>query len=463
MKRQQTTLILYSLIFLFLAARATLAVGFFNVLKDNVSGLLSSYLLAYMGMIVVYFYMLYSRVRHGEIPERWIRLTFIAISLCAVFIPPSSSCDLYYYTSFSVIQGKWGLNPYLHSISEINQRLSPSFAQVNGFPLFTPMTYGYIVSLALKIIYYLCFGNEIAIYIMVKLISAGTLYLIYVYLGKIMEHFHVEGRNLLGWLFLLNPLVIIQYIVNGHNDGIMVLFICMALYHLFRKKFILAFIMFSLSVHVKLTAILVIPVAVVYCLKKKAGFVRILFYGLLFLLSFAPYIILHGLTKVPFGIRAYRLSYDVSFYMCLHYILSLLANIQPKQTLEIFQFSVFIWIVVYGAGLIRYYREKNGNEIRMCRYIEVFFLIYLAFFSNVIYPWYFLWFIPFILVKNFKSRFVLYTVLFMILEMFFAFIYPVLYIHENWHLPSVLVLYLLLTGIYLVYHRAHPDSGKRIS
>lgn len=452
MKRSSTCLILYSLIFFFLAVRATLRVGFFNVLYINISDLLSSYFLAYLAMMVLYFYLLYCWHKYGEFPQKWIGLTFIVISLCAIFIPPSSSCDLYYYISYSVIQGKLGLNPYLHSISELSQNSSLSFSQVTGFPLYTPMTYGYIVAFGLKILYHLSFGNEIVIYLLIKLIFAGSLYLIYIYLRKIMEHFQVKGRGFLGLAFLLNPVIHIQYIINGHNDVILCLFICMALYYLFRKNYILAFILLSLSVHVKLTSLFIIPMVLVYCVKKKAGALQILIGGLLFLISFFPYLFLYGLKSLPPGIVQYRTSFDVGFFTCLHYILKLSANVSTQRILDLVHISPFVWMVFFWIGLILYYREKRPDEIRMCRYLEALYLIYLTFFSNVIYPWYFLWLAPFICcTREFKAKLALYTIIFFVLELYFGFIYYFLFLHTGWYQPSVLIIYLLCVGIYLVY------------
>jgi hypothetical protein len=250
----------------------------------------------------------------------------------------------------------------------------------------------------------------------------------------------------------LNPVIHTQYIINGHNDVIMCLFICIALYHLFRKNYISSFILLSLSVHVKLTALFVIPMVLVYCIRKRAGTYRILTCGLLFLISFVPYIVLYGLKEAPIGLMTYRLSLDLSFYMCILYILKLLADIPTRKILDLVQFSSLIWIVLYGTGVIRYFRDEKSGEIRMCRYLEVLYLIYLAFFSNVIYPWYFLWLAPFVCCnREFKPKFVLYTIIFFVLELYFGIVYYILSLHRGWYRPSVLILYLLCVGIYLIY------------
>jgi len=127
MKRSSIFFLIFPLPYLYLAFRTTGAFGFFNVLNPTTQPIFIEYLTAYLAAIVIFCYGLYRVLRDGMPELRMILFIFLITSACAILITPSSSCDLYYYVSHSVIQGKYGLNPYLTTINSMPADGAASF------------------------------------------------------------------------------------------------------------------------------------------------------------------------------------------------------------------------------------------------------------------------------------------------------------------------------------------------
>ena len=70
-------------------------------------------------------------------------------------------------------------------------------------------------------------------------------------------------------LFALNPLVIIESIVSGHNDIAMMFLVMLSILFLVQKKYVLAFVLLFLSIGVKFATGLLLPLFIVIYLFQK--------------------------------------------------------------------------------------------------------------------------------------------------------------------------------------------------
>lgn len=100
---------------------------------------------------------------------------------------------------------------------------------------------------------------------------------------------------LLAWLW--NPLLLISSAVGAHNDVIMALFVLLALWLLQRQRWIAGVVALLLAAHVKLTALLVLPVVGLYLL-RRTGWRRALSMGGIALAIMVP---LSWLLYAPLG------------------------------------------------------------------------------------------------------------------------------------------------------------------
>lgn len=437
--------------YLYLAIRSSTIAGFFNVLNENSAGLLFDYIITYAALAGAFVYILFDMRKHGEMPAGILAISFIIIVVCSLFITPSSSCDFYYYISNSVIQGKFGLNPYFTAINQLPKEGAISFGMVGGYPSWTPMTYGYVIVLALKMVYRLAGGQEVMIYIILKLINAAAIWVIYIHIKKLAEFWEAPAAKYLGLLFLLNPIIIIQYLINGHNDCIMAMFLTLGLYYLTRNWFMLAYLAFLLALHTKLMAVFALPFLIIYFYKSGVSLKQFILGALIFAAALLPYWHFYNLKDIPPGIINYRESYDASFFVALYYAVSRFVPL-PNQLISKAQDAMSVlWLAVYAVLFLwGLWTIKDKKEWTMCRLIEAAFLVFIAFFANVLYPWYILWMIPFIFWRyNMGRRLLIYSAVFMWGELYYAFIYKIAYTHPSFYLPSVFIFYIISLVIYI--------------
>lgn len=104
------------------------------------------------------------------------------------------------------------------------------------------------------------FGYFLLVLWNMKLLVAGF-YLVSVWLvGKILEEFHDE-RKVLGMAILaLNPLIIIESLVSGHNDIAMMVLGLAACYMFLLRKHMWSWVLLSLSAAIKLMTVFLVPV-----------------------------------------------------------------------------------------------------------------------------------------------------------------------------------------------------------
>ena len=452
MRRCAILFLLFPLPYLYLAFRTAGAFGFFNVLNPTTQPIFIEYLVVYLAATLIFCYGLYRVLRDGMPALRVILFIFLLTSASAILITPSSSCDLYYYVSHSVIQGKYGLNPYLTTINSMPGDGAASFSATSGYPRDTPMTYGYVFAMGLKLLYAVAAGHEEVIYILLKVMNIVFLYFTFLFLQKIARHFTGRPREILSVLFLLNPVVIIQYVINGHNDALICLFISMGLYYLFTNRYIPAVLSMIFALHTKAPAVFIIPFVILYAFKARMPLWQILVGIVFLLLSFLPYKLVYHLHGLPLGISTYRMSVDASFPLAAMYILSFFRNITENLFLSAMRAFFFIWVAVYVINLFLYGGEKGSLQEKIGRYGERIYLLYVAFFSYVIFPWYFLWLVPFIgWAKDKGRRFLMYSAIFMWGEMYYSFLYPFTKAHLSYYYTSILIFYSVSVLIYILF------------
>ena len=118
-------------------------------------------------------------------------------------------------------------------------------------PLWILMTlFPYIVGL----------GYFVLVLFGIKALVAGFYLLSCLYLSKTVKHGDARSSAVSMVLFAFNPLVIIESLVSGHNDIVMMAFVLVALWFLEQKNTIAAWWYLALSVAAKFVTIVLIPI-----------------------------------------------------------------------------------------------------------------------------------------------------------------------------------------------------------
>ncbi|MDO8659329.1 MAG: glycosyltransferase family 87 protein [Candidatus Parcubacteria bacterium] len=94
----------------------------------------------------------------------------------------------------------------------------------------------------------------------------GTVY----FIGKILEKISPENKMFGMAFFALNPLVIIESLVSGHNDIVMMFFAVFSLFLLLKKRYVFACILLFLSIGIKFATVFLLPVfALIFLLQIR--------------------------------------------------------------------------------------------------------------------------------------------------------------------------------------------------
>ncbi len=219
----------------------------------------------------------------------YIKRVILIVVFTGIFAYPFLSHDIFNYLFNAKMVISYNTNPHIHTALEFPYDPWTRFMHNTH----TAAPYGKFFTLISLIPGYLGVGNFTLTFLLMKLLSISFFlfqaFIIYKILIKNNEK--QEKITSIIFLFLLNPLFLIEIIINGHNDAIMIGLAYLSLYILnFNKissmpKYILAGLSFISSVFVKYASIVLFPI---YVLSKK---IKVDFYSLagvsLFLILFS--------------------------------------------------------------------------------------------------------------------------------------------------------------------------------
>jgi hypothetical protein len=136
---------------------------------------------------------------------------------------------------------------------------------------------------------------------------------------KLLRNLNLPESNI--FLYLLNPLIIIELTGNLHFEGVMLFFLLAALYLLRCQKWLFSTLFFSCSIAVKLIPLIFLPLLIRKLGWKKAcGYYAII--GVLMLLFFLPF--LSGAFAENFfssiNLWFQKFEFNASFYYLIRWI-----------------------------------------------------------------------------------------------------------------------------------------------
>jgi hypothetical protein len=203
---------------------------------------------------------------------------------------------------------------------------------------------------------------------------------------------------LLAWLW--NPLLITATAVGAHNDMLMLVFILAAILLFQRQRWLLGLVALALAGHVKLTALLLLPVLVLW-LARRCGWSRAIRIGgiagvMALALSWLLYAPLGGWATLPrmLGERVRLIANSPAFvvYWALQWYSGWPEVAAWRRTT---QAATALFFVLAGALLVRFWRtiEKTPEPDdtllwRACIAITMAFLLVGSFWF---WHWYLLW------------------------------------------------------------------------
>ncbi|MHA6278610.1 glycosyltransferase 87 family protein [Salinimicrobium sp. CAU 1759] len=198
---------------------------------------------------------------------------------------------------------------------------------------------------------------------------------------KILKNLNLPESNI--FLYLLNPLIVVELAGNLHFEGVMLFFLISALYLLQRQKRLFSALLFSCSVAVKLIPLMFLPLLFRRLKWKKA----ISYYsvtGVLLLLFFLPF--LSGAFAENFfssiNLWFQKFEFNASFYYVIRWIGY---KIEGYNIIE-YAGPVLAAVVFFLVLFLSLFRRNS--EIRDLLTSMMFASVIYLFLATTVHPWY---------------------------------------------------------------------------
>ena len=355
----------------------------------------------YLNLAASYFLYLKSEASQGLLGKREWGIFFIFAALLCL-APPVFSGDLMECLIRGRIFAVYHLNPYQHVPEEFPNDLLSSYSIWRD----VPHTYGPLLAY-LQALPVMLFPNSVSGMIwaqkMILLFFYGVTVLFF---AKIVRLTGPEAPANALPAFALNPLLVVCTVLDGHNDIVMLCFTVVSLWCLLRGRFTLCFLFWSCAFLAKYTVVLLLPLLVVYAVKREASrhgsfpwafIFKQAALNLLFIAAvFAP--IWNGKETFIVLLQVSEWFYTNTIPYAAHQLLGLLnLNVSQHFVKNFFLAGFGVFYVWALAVFIK--KDEMGHR----EFFGWLACIYLCFFTTLTSPLaahYFLWALPWLILAR---------------------------------------------------------------
>lgn len=241
--------------------RAFQSIGYFN--RPLSAGI-------YSGLVVllfIFYGMYLSFAKRQIISNKTVWITVLALAGILTLSYTAFSHDIFNYIFDAKIITQYNENPYF------KKALDYPHDPMLAFMHWTHRTYPYGPTWLLATVPLSFVGLQyfLPTYFLFKIL-AGVFYLIAVFgISRIMKIVAPKYETFAMVFFALNPLVIIESLVSGHNDIVMMALCVISILFLVQKRFILSFVFLFLSIGIKYATGFLLPLylAIVLFQRRK--------------------------------------------------------------------------------------------------------------------------------------------------------------------------------------------------
>lgn len=335
-------------------------------------------------------------------------LLLLGVYICAIW--PVFSIDMYEYISRGRMISLYHANPYLHPPRDFpNDRFYPIIFYKNA-----PMWYGpawtLLAWLPTRIAGNTIFMNQFLMKLMLfvfYLLSGLQIYR----LAKLLDY---KKPLIYAEAFLLNPFLLITFLMDGHNDIVMIFFFLYSLVELERGRDLLSVALLVISVLTKYLTVIFIPIyAVRYYFKYKGVGGKLIFASkaaflslLIVFLAFRPLWV--GFDTFKTIAMAAARFHDNTISYVIYKISALFLTGLKEATFMIFSKASFL--ALYALILAVFLRSKRDltDIVKAIIYILIGYYCLASFQFG---PWYIGWIVPFIIISELPMSFFLQALL----------------------------------------------------
>lgn len=368
---------------------------------------------------------------------------------------PANSTDIFGYIGLGRIAGIYGANPYVHTYTGFTDAYTPYVEWHITMP------YGPVLLPVFAAAGWLSQHSVLVSIFALKFVWLLTHLCNCRVLVQILKRWNLAPVFGL-FLFGLNPLLLLEQIVNGHNDGVLILFGLLAILALQRGWHAAAILLALLSSLVKLPGIFVFVVVLIYLARKREW--RALAGGLL-----GSAVLLIALKVALFPTKESLLSLtNIGNYTknSLHSLLILLGEKlsswlgAPRgyDALYLLDRRVFsVLFFAFCAWRCWRIRELTG----FVQELAFLFLGLLIGYATWFFPWYVAWLVPLAaLVESSRLRWAILAFSWTSLALY-AFPHDLIEpSHDHWVLATLRISIAHLIPLVLVIRALIAESAK---
>lgn len=339
---------------------------------------------------------------------KWLLLS---LGVLAVFVVPLGTTDM----PFDFSAGKAidsGLNPYadswVHQVDFTDQGVS--YIPANYFP------YGPIIAEVFRLFYKLSYDKVLIFMLAWKffmlLVLAGCGFLT-MKLGNLLSN----NKNTTTWyiLWFAQPILLWEWVVNGHFDGLWIFFLLLAIYAAHTKRWWLMVPALTIGIWIKFVPVLLVPFFALWWWQDvdkqtwKKNLLQIglglALAGLITVLSWRPYWV--G-PQVFASVISQSKFASMSIFATIYYSLKplfvwlladqahwYLTRLVQGSLLMAFIYMLYPIIKKCFAVLFKKARMESGEYVQT---MLIFLLVYLMVWQKSYWPWYGVWFLPLALI-----------------------------------------------------------------
>jgi hypothetical protein len=244
---------------------------------EPLAGTLLGYVGAVIGLFVLYFVVV-SLARRGELEDRRVRtivfLFPVLIGLGLLFTRPYLSIDLLSYVAQGHLGASPDQNPYSHGANVvIDTAVGRELVGFGWRPVHGISPYGALWT-QLEVLAVRWTTSVAGSILVLKAFVVAAMFGSAALIWKILGRLRPEARMLGTVLFLWNPLIIVEFAGEGHNDAVMIVFVLAALLFWLSRREVLSYLALGLGVLTKYLPLMLLPALAFQFWPKKGQWKR---------------------------------------------------------------------------------------------------------------------------------------------------------------------------------------------
>ncbi|MCK5441874.1 MAG: mannosyltransferase [Maribacter sp.] len=335
------------------------------------------------------FFLCYKLIQFEKWNFKFLLVVGILFRLVFLIAEPNLSQDYYRFIWDGELVGNF-INPYLHlpntlieqqdlivsNAQELHQGMGTLSARhFSNYPPLNQFLFALATFLGGKSI----LGSVITMRMIILFSDLAIFY----FGRKLLKNLNLSP-HLIFWYFL-NPLIIVELTGNLHFEGVMLAFFVASLYLLSIKKWVLAAVLYALSISVKLVPLIFLPLFLKHFgLKKSIPFFAII--GITSVILLAPFFSTEFITNYSntIGLWFSNFEFNAGLYNVIKQF-AIQFEIKPWKLIKTYG-KITPYVIIILVLLFTFLRKNQKLSVLISSMLWILTIYY--FLTTTIHPWY---------------------------------------------------------------------------